>query len=264
VFLASRVRTLGLIAGAGACAVAACATTAATTTYTPITGIEIPSAALVSGFGCGTGQTQVYRYAAALSYGEDAGTEPSATPDAEAGRPDAQVGVRDDAEAGATDAEAGATDAEAGATDAEAGVPGTEVGAPEVTRVPVEQNGVPLTNIFDCFADGVFENLPSSDAGSQTFVVTIFAYTKDSYDDAGLPANLGCPPALDGGQCTPASEPLTSAQESMAPWTTVCTATQQQGTPVVAVCAPLESPATGIETDGSAPAAPDGGVDAGS
>jgi hypothetical protein len=252
VFLASRVRTVGLIAGAGACAVAACATTTATTTYTPITGIEIRSAALVSGFGCGTGQTQVYRYAAALSYGTaPAATPDAATPDAGAGAPDAEAGARDDAEAG-------------GATDAGAGVRGNEGGAPEVPRVPVEQNGVPLTNIFDCFADGVFENLPSSDAGSQTFIVTIFAYSKDSYDDAGLPANLGCPPSFDGGQCTPASEPLTAAQESLAPWTTVCTATQQQGTPVVAVCAPLESPAASVETDGSLPAAPDAGADAGS
>jgi hypothetical protein len=249
VFLASRVRTLGLIAGAGACAVAACATTTATTTYTPITGIEIRSAALVSGFGCGMGQTQVYRYAAALSYGEGPATEPTDVPDAEAGTPDGDAGARDDAGA---------------ATDAGAG-------APEAAGLPVEQNGVPLTNIFDCFADGVFENLPSSDAGSQTFNVTIFAYNKDTYDKAGLPANLGCPPTIDGGQCTPASVPLTSAQESLAPWTTLCTATQQQGTPVVAVCAPLESPAASIDTDSSAPAmldagdaAPDAGADAGS
>ena len=158
---------------------AACATTTATTTYTPITGIEIRSAALVSGFGCGMGETQVYRYAAALSYGEEPATEPAATPDAEAGTPDADAGARN---------EAGA------ATDAGAGARGTEAGAPEAAGVPVEQNGVPLTNIFDCFADGVFENLPSSDAGSQTFNVTIFAYNKELYDDAGLPANLGCPP----------------------------------------------------------------------
>ena len=42
----------------------------------------------------------------------------------------------------------------------------------------------------------------------------------------------------------------------MATWTTVCTATQQQGTPVVAVCAPL---AARIEADGSAATAPDAG-----
>jgi hypothetical protein len=242
VFLASRVRTLALIAVPSACAVAACATTTATTTYTPITGIEIRSGSLVSGFGCGTGETQVYRYAAALSYQDEPGGN---APDAEAGTP----------EAGTPTLEAGAHDA-GGATDADGG-------APEAARVPVEQNGVPLTNIFDCFADGVFENLPSSDAGSQTFVVTIFAYSKDSYDNAGLPANLGCPPVADGGLCTPGSEPLTTAQESMAPWTTVCLATQQAGTPVIAVCGPLESPAAGLESDGSADAAPDGAPDAG-
>jgi len=236
VILASRLRILGLLAAAGAAAVASCSTTTATTTYTPITGIEIRSASLVAGFGCGEGPTQVYRYAAAVSYAS--GSEPDAATGG---------GARD---AGHT------PDAEAGATLAEAGL--APVVAPVETRVPVEQNRVPLTNIFDCFADGVFENLPSSDAGSLTFNVTIFAYNKEKYDEARLPPDPGCPPGVDAGGCTPTSQPLTAAQEALAPWTTLCTATQQAGTPVIAVCGPLV-PAMPFE---SGDAAADGPVEA--
>jgi hypothetical protein len=201
VILASRLRILGLLAAAGTAAMAACTTTTTTTTFTPITGIEIRSAALVAGFGCGLGAGQVFRYAAALSF--------------------------------------------AGGSDAGA---------------LVQQNGVPLTNIFDCFADGVFENLPSSDAGSLTFNVAIFAYNEDAYFTAGLPANLGCAPTPDGGaqNCDPGTRPLTAAQEGFATWTTVCTATQQAGTPVIAVCGPLQSTAPTTGPDAATDAASDG------
>ncbi len=218
--LASRLRLVllgGLFAAAGAAAIAvgaACSTTTTTTTFTPITGIEIRSAALVSGFGCGTEDSQVFRYAATVGF---------------------------------------AAAADAGA----------------LVRPP---SGPPLfTNIFDCFADGVFENLPTSDAGSLTFSVAIFAYNENAYDAAGLPGNLGCAPTPDGGalQCVPSTLPLTADQERDATWTTLCTATQQSGTPVIAVCAPLQSTraATGPDAavdaamDGTAPAA-DGAADA--
>jgi hypothetical protein len=238
VILARRLLTLGLLAAAGTSALA-CTSSTTATTYTPITGIEIASAPLVAGFGCGKGPGQVYRYAAVVTYNHSA-------PDAgKAGAPDA----------------------------GEAGSPVT----PCVTGdagAPVTQGGVPLTNIFDCFADGVFENLPSSDAGSLTFNVNIFAYNYADYVGAGLPANLGCPPALDAGNCTPSSQPVTPAQEKLATWIScpVCTATQQAGTPVIAVCGPLvENPARSFETadaaadatrEGAADAAPEGAVDA--
>jgi hypothetical protein len=45
----------------------ACTTASATTVYTPVTGIQIPSATVVAGFGCGTSADQVYRYAAVIS-----------------------------------------------------------------------------------------------------------------------------------------------------------------------------------------------------
>jgi hypothetical protein len=129
----------------------------------------------------------------------------------------------------------------------------------------VEQNDVPLTNIFDCFVDGVFENLPTSDAGSLTFTVTIYAYNEDRYDMAALPASLGCPPAQDGSLCTPGTQPLTDAQKKLAPWTTICTATQQSGTPVIAVCGPLTAPPEPGDgsTDAALGAASDAAGDAG-
>lgn len=179
----------------------------------------IQSQALVAGFGCGQGDGQVFRYAAAVSFApaEDGGQD---------------------------------------------GADGEEAGA------LVEQNDVPLTNIFDCFVDGVFENLPTSDAGSLTFTVTIYAYDLKLYDEAGLPASLGCPPAPDGGLCTPGTLPLTAAQKKLAPWSTTCTATQQSGTPVIAVCGPLEAPAPATEpgdgsTDAALEAASDAASDAG-
>jgi hypothetical protein len=203
--VARRVRILGLLA-AGA-SVAACTSSTTATTYTPITGIEIRSAALVSGFGCGPAPGQVWRYVATVSYRSGPGA------------------------------------GEAGA--------------------PVVQNGVPLTNIFECFADGVFENLPSSDAGSLTFTVAIFAYSQQDYERAGLPAGLACPPVQDGGLCTPSSQAVSSAQEGLATWTTLCTATQEAGTPVIAVCGPLEGPAAPFEMgDGSTDAAGDGAAGA--
>jgi hypothetical protein len=132
---------------------------------------------------------------------------------------------------------------------------------------PVTQNGMPLTNIFQCWTNGVFENLPSSDSGSLTFNVTIFAYNQDDYNDAGLPSDLGCPPVFDGGTCTPGSLPITSAQETAATWRTPvgmpCTATQQAGTPVFAVCPPLQRNAPPLDGGAaSADAARDGAVDA--
>jgi hypothetical protein len=210
VILASRLRTLAmgtaLLAAAGASAVAACTSSTTTTTFTPITGIEIQSASLVAGFGCGTEPNQVFRYVAVLNFAS--------------------------------------------------GLDGGGVGA------PVFQSGVPLTNIFECFSDGVFENLPTSDAGSLTFKVSVFAYSQSAYEAAGLPEDLGCPPIPDAGFCTPSSTPVTASQEDKASWKTLCTATQQAGTPVIAMCPPLVSTTEAPETDAAIDAARDGALDA--
>jgi hypothetical protein len=52
--------------------------TSSTLVFTPITGIQIDSAQLVAGFGCGTGPGQVFQYAAVVSFaplGPDGGVE---------------------------------------------------------------------------------------------------------------------------------------------------------------------------------------------
>jgi hypothetical protein len=51
----------------------ACATATTTTLYTPITGIQIPAAAVVAGHGCGTRPDQVYKYAAVVAFATDGG-----------------------------------------------------------------------------------------------------------------------------------------------------------------------------------------------
>ncbi len=130
-----------------------------------------------------------------------------------------------------------------------------------------QPSGAPWTNIFDCFTDGVFENLPSSTTGSQAFVVSIFAYDTASYKRAGLPVDLGCPPGMAGSAAVCVSPPqrLSRAAAQQALWTTTCSATQEQGIPVLAVCLPLTQSKTSAEAGALDGAALDGatGMDAG-
>jgi len=113
-----------------------------------------------------------------------------------------------------------------------------------VVIVSNEVDGGPLgapvaSNVFDCFTTGLFENLPASDAGSQRYFLRIFAYSQQS-----LPPEFACSGGFgaDGGAC-PATEADASLAEAAAgaEWATTCTATQQQGIPVLAVCQPLVS-----------------------
>jgi hypothetical protein len=119
----------------------------------------------------------------------------------------------------------------------------------------------PWSNISECFSDAVFENLPSSTAGDLLFDVVVYAYNFDDYQRAGLPADLGCYPSNSPADaCTPAITFLTPAQIQAATWTTTCTATEQAGTPVLAVCLPPEG---GPVLDASTDATLDGPDDAG-
>jgi hypothetical protein len=162
-------RALGAAAAltGAACVLTGCPSSATTTGYTPITGIVIRSSALVAGYGCGTGPSQVYRYGAIVYFATEAGAQATL-----------------------------------------------------------------VANVFDCFTDGVFENLPVADGGGQDFIVSIRAY-----NFASFPPELQCAPT--GGQC-PAQDPTTLlADAARATWATTCAATQQQGIPVLAVCQPL-------------------------
>jgi hypothetical protein len=94
----------------------------------------------------------------------------------------------------------------------------------------------PLTTIFDCFADGAFENLPTN-YGS-TYELQIYAYTQDAYvNTAKLPANLGCAAA---DACAAFGGALTTPQTVAATWTTTCSGTQIAGSPVDATCGVLQ------------------------
>ena len=150
---------------------------------------------------------------------------------------------------------------------------GADGGAPKTALA--QPSNPPWTNIFDCFTDGVFENLPSSSTGGQAFSVSIFAYDKASYGAALLPSDLGCAPGMTAAICKSTPPTIPTTQIALAPWTTTCSASQQQGIPVLAVCAPLsDSKKTSAEAgaaDGAQPdgpeagdGVPDGGVSDGS
>jgi hypothetical protein len=165
------------VASAALCAVAsaACSETGTTLAYTPYTGVNIDSTALVAPFGCGTGAGQVYRYLAVINY------EPLADAGADAAVPSAP--------------------------------------------------GLPAAAVVDCFANGVFENLPfpSSSLSSYEFAIAIYAY-----DFASLPQELTCgtaPCVLDAGAAQVAG--------MSANWTTSCVATEEMGASLFAVCGAL-------------------------
>ncbi len=156
-----------------------CNSTITTLIYTPVTGIAIDTASLVSGIGCGTGAGEVYKYAVVLSYASDAGAA------------------------------------------------GGDAGGGNVV----------ISSVFDCFADGLFSNLPVSPAGSTSFTLAVFAF-----DAATFPPQLACSGAPGGPQGVrcPGDTPANVAPfESIANWTTTCTATQVVGVTVPAVCQPL-------------------------
>ena len=186
-----------LAAAAGLGTLAGCTTSAPSSPYTPITGIDIPSADLVIGHGCGNGaegqQGKVYRYAAVVAYS-----------DAGAGQ-------------------------------------GNDGGGGMVAHAVA-------SGVFDCFADGIFSNLPQSDAGNLSFTIAIYAYNQCSF-----PPTLAC--ATDTSAACPAEDPNVVAQSIAARpsnWTTTCTATQLPGVTVTADCLPL-APEDG--EDGGSPCA---------
>jgi hypothetical protein len=118
--------------------------------------------------------------------------------------------------------------------------------------------GAPLSsNVFDCFSDGVFENL--SDSGTERFSLEVLAFTKD-----GFPAALQCLGGVDptGNPCAVVTDPGYAGQFAAdARWRTTCSATQQAGVPVLAVCPQLEPTDSGAGTDGGDGGAADASSD---
>jgi hypothetical protein len=161
-------------------ALAACAGTAATTTgYTPVTGVLVRADALVSGIGCGTGDTQVYKYAAVVTQGATTATNTS---------------------------------------------------------------GAPAGGVYDCFADAKFANLQAGPDGTLSFTVQVFAFDKRAFDAQNA-----------NGALTGDSAGWDRLQGHTPTFKTSCSATQQAGVEVLAVCAPLQTGGPGtirLETTG--------------
>ncbi len=110
--------------------------------------------------------------------------------------------------------------------------------------------------IFDCFADGVFGDLPGADAGPLNFAVWVFAYNKADFDAANAGGALtqavrtlnGVYP--DGGflAIPVSSSPAAgSALQTLcegasghpATWVSACSAITQVGVQTLADCQPL-------------------------
>jgi hypothetical protein len=127
--------------------------------------------------------------------------------------------------------------------------------------------------VVPCYSDGILSNLQPPDGASFDFQVYIYAYNYESF-----PAALACTPPRPTGGCpgdildATTAGPATDA--GIPPryppnWTTTCTATEQEGIPVLADCNPLEPVDAGSDggddgggsTDGSATdgSAADGG-----
>ncbi len=83
-----------------------------------------------------------------------------------------------------------------------------------------------FANAFDCFADGVFSNVPLPETGNPSFTVRIFALNKAAYTAQSAAVDSADPNKVG------ALEPT---------WTTTCHATQQANIAVLAVCDHLQA-----------------------
>jgi hypothetical protein len=130
-----------------------------------------------------------------------------------------------------------------------------------VAPVPGSQYNQQYANVFECFADGYFENLPVLDGGNQAFTLTVAAWNYSGWNAMGSPARLSpCISEPDGSSLAnlcPAEQPLDVLDGGGVPpqWTTTCTAYMQPSIPAVAACGPL------VPFAGGAIPAPDAGGD---
>jgi|HubBroStandDraft_2_1064218.scaffolds.fasta_scaffold11740_6 hypothetical protein len=99
----------------------------------------------------------------------------------------------------------------------------------------------PTAAVFECYADGYFENLPVDAGGNQAFSIAIAAWNV-----AGFPAVLTpctAEPTADAGvvnACPAEQVPVVLDGGGVSPqWTTTCTAYMQPNIPAIASCAPL-------------------------
>jgi hypothetical protein len=166
--------------------VAACGTTSTADVIQPITGVTVRAEAVTPTPGCGTGSTQLFKYAVVVS-------------------------ARGEFAAG---------------------------------------------NVYDCFTDGTFVNLP--DIGSESYAIEVFGYSRAGYVAAGgdaigalmgrLNTNRG---NLDADAGSPAERDAIEAdlkilRNTNPTYSTTCSAEQLGLVQTLAVCEPLELGSAGI------------------
>ncbi|MDP9152551.1 MAG: hypothetical protein M3O36_21710 [Myxococcota bacterium] len=98
------------------------------------------------------------------------------------------------------------------------------------------------SNLFECYADGLFSNLPVSDSGSALYAVRVYAYGYAAFQQNAAVAALQCP-ASTRPPC-PAENPALVTMPAVtgaADFTLDCTAIEQQGVPVLARCSETSS-----------------------
>ncbi|MDP9034347.1 MAG: hypothetical protein M3O50_06040 [Myxococcota bacterium] len=110
---------------------------------------------------------------------------------------------------------------------------GTSDGSTAVTA----SDAAIASNLFECYADGLFSNLPASDSGSALYVVRVYAYGYAAFQKNAAVAALQCP-ASTAPPCPAESPAVVTAPEvtGAADYTLDCTAIEQQGVPVLARC----------------------------
>ncbi len=108
------------------------------------------------------------------------------------------------------------------------------------------------SNVWDCFSQAVFDNLPASDAGSSTYFLEVYAYSYAGAlaaqgsavgDAEGIDPGFWCQGGLGtGGATCPFVQDAGSAVSlgDSAQWKATCTATQPWMAPITASCGPLE------------------------
>jgi hypothetical protein len=102
-------------------------------------------------------------------------------------------------------------------------------GSGDIEAGPIDSavfNAPVVANVFDCFADGVFVDLPPGDAGQSLFRLEIYAFNQASFV-ASEAAILG------------ANTNRAAYQAANPTWTTECTTSQSAEVETQAVCAPI-------------------------
>jgi hypothetical protein len=103
---------------------------------------------------------------------------------------------------------------------------------------------LPLTaNVYDCFTDGTFVELPASPGdNSVTYRIELYIYDQPAYaqseaDIAGATNDIAL--ALDAAALPAATAAVGRLRTTRPVWTTTCGATQQEQVEVLAVCDPI-------------------------